>query len=183
MEQLTIQYPAGVIIVEAGEEVTAEIAAALEEGRLLRKATPRYLALATAVAFVVGLLALYVFRFEPHVWNSMRRLACSDCSWPSRLWRPRGVAVFVDDNAAIGYLVPAAAFGLMTAILFDARVAVLMAVAVGSMTAIATTDPVTLCSRRCPLWRRFRSCHPSRHAGNCAGRRSTSWPSRPLSRR
>ena len=53
----------------------------------------------------------------------------------------RGVAVFVGTNPAIGFLVPAAAFGLMTAILFDARTAVLMAVAVGSMTAIATTDP------------------------------------------
>ena len=141
VEQLTIQYPAGVIIVEADEEVTAEIEAALAKGRLLRHATPRYLALATAVVFVVGLLALYMFRFEPRVWNSMRRLALFGLLVALSALAARGVAVFVDDNAAIGYLVPAAAFGLMTAILFDARVAVLMAVAVGSMTAIATTDP------------------------------------------
>jgi hypothetical protein len=45
------------------------------------------------------------------------------------------------DNVAAGYLIPAAAFGLMAAILFDARIAVLMSMVVGSMTAIATQDP------------------------------------------
>ena len=89
----------------------------------------------------MGLLALYVYRFQPSVWTSMRRIALLGLLIALSALAARGAAVFVEFNPAIGYMVPAAAFGLMTAILFDARTAVLMAVAVASMTAIATTDP------------------------------------------
>ena len=140
-EPLKIEYEAGETIIEEGQEVTADIERALSKGGNLRRAVPRYLALAAAVALVVAMLSLYLYRFQPSVWISMRRLALFGLLTALSALAARGVAVFADTNAAIGYLVPAAAFGLMTAILFDARIAVLMAVVVGSMTAIATTDP------------------------------------------
>ena len=141
VDALMIEYPAGSTIVSKGAEVTDEIKSALSAGGFLGRAAPRYLALAMAALLVVGLLALYVYRFQPSVWASMRRIALFGLLIALSALAARGTAVFVDTNPAIGYLVPAAAFGLMTAILFDARTAVLMAVAVGSMTAIATTDP------------------------------------------
>ena len=141
VEPAMIEYPTGVVIVEQGQEVTEEIERALSEGGLLGLAAPHYLALALAALAVVGLLVIYVYRFQPEVWTSMRRIALFGVLIALSALAARGVAVFVDSNPAIGYLVPAAAFGLMTAILFDARTAVLIAVAVGSMTAIATVDP------------------------------------------
>ena len=137
---LIIEYGAGDVIVAQGEEVTSEIEAALSEAGLLGLAAPRYLALAAVVVFAVGLLALYVYRFHHSVWTSLRRIALFGLLVAMCAGAARGVAVFIDGNGAIGYLVPAAAFGLMTAILFDARMALLMAVVVGGMTAIATTD-------------------------------------------
>lgn len=139
---LTIRYEAGEVIVEEGQEVTEEIEAALSDAGLLGWAAPRYLALAAVVAIVVGLPALYLYRFQSSVWNSMRRMSLFGLLVVLAAVSARGVAVLAaGGDGAIGFLMPAAAFGLMTAILFDARTAVLMAVVVGSMTAIATTDP------------------------------------------
>lgn len=139
---LTIQYEAGDVIVEEGREVTEEIEATLSDAGLLGRAAPRYVALAAAVAIVVGLPALYLHRFQPSVWTSMRRMSLFGLLVMLAAVSARGAAVFAaGGDGAIGFLMPAAAFGLMTAILFDARTAVLMAVVVGSMTSIATTDP------------------------------------------
>jgi len=138
----TIRYEAGEMIVDEGQEVTEEIEAALSDAGLLGRAAPRYLALAAAVAIVVGLPALYLYRFQSNVWNSMRRMSLFGLPVVLAAVSARGAAVFAaGGDGAIGFLMPAAAFGLMTAILFDARTAVLMAVVVGWMTAIATTDP------------------------------------------
>ena len=141
VEPEMIVYPTGTIIVEQGQDVTEQIQEALSEGGLLGLEAPHYVALALAALSVVGLLMLYVYRFQTSVWTSMRQIALLGLLIALSALAARGVAVFVGTNPAIGFLVPAAAFGLMTAILFDARTAVLMAVAVGSMTAIATTDP------------------------------------------
>ena len=141
VEPEEIEYPTGTIIVEEGELITEQLRQALSAGGLLGLETPHYVALALAALFVVGLLMLYVYRFETSVWISTRRVALLGLLITLSALAARGVALFADANPAIGYLVPAAGFGLMTAILFDARTAVLMAVAVGSMTAIATTDP------------------------------------------
>ena len=139
---LTIQYEAGEVFVDEGQEVTEEIEAALSDARLLGRAAPRYVALAAAVAIVIGLPALYLYRFQRSVWNSMRRMSLFGLLVVLAAVSARGAAVFAaGGDGAIGFLMPAAAFGLMTAILFDARTAVLMAVVVGSMTSIATTDP------------------------------------------
>lgn len=138
---LTIGYEAGEVIVEEGQEITGEIEAVLNAAGLLGRAAPRYVALAAAVTVVVGLLALYLYRFHQSVWNSTRRMALFGLLVALAAVSARAAAVFAVDDGAIGFLIPAAAFGLMTAILFDARTAVLMVVAVASMTAIATTDP------------------------------------------
>ena len=138
---LTIEYGVGDVIVEQGQEVTDEIQRALSAAGVLGLAAPRYLALAGAVLLLVGMLGLYLYRFQPAVWSSVRRMALFGLLIALSAFAARGAAVFVDFNAGVGYLVPAAAFGLMTAILFDARMSVLMAVAMGSMTALAAADP------------------------------------------
>ena len=141
VEALKIEFATGQVIVAQGEVVTEEIDEAIRAAGLISRAAPRYLALALAVIMVVCLLGLYIYRFQRDVWSSMRRIALLGLLVALSALAARGVAVFIGDNPAIGYLVPAAAFGLMAAILFDARTVLLMAVVVGSMTAIATVDP------------------------------------------
>ena len=128
-------------IVSRGTVVTPEILLALEKSGVLTEAAPRYAALGVVVSLVVLMLSLYLGRFRPGVWGSMRRMALFGMLIVLAALSARSIAVFAMDNPAAGYLIPAAAFGLMAAILFDARIAVLMSMAVGSMTAIATLDP------------------------------------------
>ncbi len=137
----TIAYQPGEIIVEQGDEITPLIELALQEAGVLSRAAPRYLALGAVVSLVVLMLSFYLSRFRPVVWRSMRRMALFGMLTVLAALSARLVAVFATENPAAGYLIPAAAFGLMAAILFDARIAVLMSMVVGSMTAIATLDP------------------------------------------
>ena len=136
-----ITYEADDTIVDQGDEVTPLIALALEEAGVLTQAAPRYAALAAVVTLVVLMLSFDLGRFRPIVWQSMRRMALFGMLTVLAALSARLVAVFATENVAAGYLIPAAAFGLMAAILFDARIAVLMSMVVGSMTAIATLDP------------------------------------------
>lgn len=141
VEPAMLEYMPGDVIVPQGVEITALVEEALQESGLLTKAAPRYAALAAVVALVVLMLSFYLGRFRPVVWNSMRRMALFGMLIVLAALSARLIAVFATENPAAGYLIPAAAFGLMAAILFDARIAVLMSMAVGSMTAIATLDP------------------------------------------
>ena len=141
VEPVMIRFSPGDMVVSQGAVVTEDIRLALSEGGLIGLAAPRYLARALAVILVIGLLGLYIFRFQPSVWSSLRHIALFGFLVFLAALAARGVAFFIEDNPAVGYLVPAAAFGLMAAILFDARTSLLMAVVVGSMTAISTVHP------------------------------------------
>ena len=141
VEPAMIEYEAGTVIVEAGAEITDEDMRLLQAAGALGLAAPGYIALAVVVLMVVGLLWAYMMRFRPVVWGSLRRLSLVGLLMVLAALSARSVALFADANPPLGFLVPAAAFGLMSAILFDARIAVLFAVVTGSMTAIATLDP------------------------------------------
>lgn len=140
VDPVLIDYSPGEIVVAQGVEVTDDIMLALTQGRLIGFATPRYLARALAVVLVIALLGLYIYRFQTPVWTSLRHIALFGFLVCLAALAARGAAFFVEGNPVFGFMVPAAAFGLMAAILFDARTALLMAVLVGSMTAIATID-------------------------------------------
>lgn len=140
VEPVMLEFSRGDLVVGQGGVVTEDIMLALNEGGLIGYAAPRYLARALAVVLVIVILGLYVHRFQPSVWNSLRHISLFGFMVFLAALAARGVAFFVEGNPAVGYMVPAAAFGLMAAILFDSRTALIMAVVVGSMTAIATID-------------------------------------------
>ena len=97
------------------------------------------LGLLSLIAVLVGLLGLYLSRFRPEFWARPRMVALL------------GILVLVAAGAVRGteavhetttwYVLPAVAFGFMAAILFDQRIAVLMALALGVITAAGTLDP------------------------------------------
>ena len=141
VDKVYIEYTVGDRIIGEGEIVTVATLEILVSQGLLTRAAPRYAALASVVLLVVLMLSFYLGRFRPLVWQSMRRMALFGMLTVLAALSARLIAVFAADSPAAGYLIPAAAFGLMAAILFDARIAVLMSMVVGSMTAIATLDP------------------------------------------
>ncbi len=141
VEPVLVVFGAGDTIVEQGELITQVQFEALEQAGFFQPAQIELYALAAIVALIVTALSVYIARFRPLVWNNMRKLALFGLLLVMSAVAARAIAVFASDNPEIGYLMPAAAIGLMAAILFDARIAVLMSVAVGAITAVATGDP------------------------------------------
>jgi putative nucleotidyltransferase with HDIG domain len=97
------------------------------------------LGLLSLIAVLVGLLGLYLSRFRPEFWARPRMVALLGILVLLAAAAVRGTQVVQD--ATTWYVLPAVAFGFMAAILFDQRIAVLMAVALGVITAAGTLDP------------------------------------------
>ena len=141
VDPFMVTFRAGDPIVEQGAAITAVQHQALEDAGFFQPPQIELFSLAAVVSLLVVVLAIYLARFRPIVWSQMRRLALLGLLLVMAAIAVRGVGAFTTDSPEVGYLMPAAAIGLMAAILFDARIAVLMAVGVGSLTAIATGDP------------------------------------------
>jgi putative nucleotidyltransferase with HDIG domain len=94
--------------------------------------------LLAVLAVTVGALGLYLSRFRPEFWSRPRMMALLGILLVLAAGSVRATVVF---QATLSwYILPAVAFGFMTAILFDSRIAVLMALAVGVLAAAGTQD-------------------------------------------
>jgi putative nucleotidyltransferase with HDIG domain len=144
--EVTQTYDFGERIVSEGEPVDALELSALQQAGLLRR--PGGLssaALLSVVSVLVAVLSFYLARFRPNFWVQPKRVMLFGLLVVLSALTARAVAVLlVPTMLSMGYLVPAAAFGFMAAILFDARMAVLTSVAVGALTGLATYDPAML---------------------------------------
>ncbi len=140
-----VTYKQDATIVEKGQVISQVQHDAIVELNLLGRTPTQYLALLVATAVVMAVLAFYISRFRPGVWASLRRVTLLGLLVVMLALAIRASAALgsVMDVLAVagGYAVPAAAFGVMVAILFDARMAVLIAVAAAAITALATGDP------------------------------------------
>ncbi len=87
---------------------------------------------------LVGLLGLYLSRFRPEFWARPRMVALLGILIVLAAGAVRATVIFQPQSS--WYVLPAVAFGFMTAVLFDSRIAVLMALAVGVIAAVGTQD-------------------------------------------
>ncbi|HWL50751.1 MAG TPA: HDIG domain-containing protein, partial [Acidimicrobiia bacterium] len=87
---------------------------------------------------LVGLLGLYLSRFRPEFWARPRMVALLGILLVLAAGAVRATVIFQSQSS--WYVLPAVAFGFMTAVLFDSRIAVLMALAVGVIAAVGTQD-------------------------------------------
>ncbi|MGH8950728.1 MAG: hypothetical protein ACRDX9_04825, partial [Acidimicrobiia bacterium] len=95
-------------------------------------------ALLGVLAVLVGVLGLYLSRFRQEFWAKPRMLALLGILIVLAAGAVRGADIL---EASISwYVLPAVAFGFMTTVLFDSRIAVLMALAVGVLAAAGTQD-------------------------------------------
>lgn len=142
VEPVFQSYREGGVIVAAGEEVTELHKTAIEMLGLLHQTGLEVLAMLAVVTLLVGMLSFYLARFREQFWANTRRVALFGVLIALAAVVARLIVVLTpDDNLTIGFLIPAATFGFMAAILFDARIGVIMSMAVGALTAIATRDP------------------------------------------
>ena len=142
VQDVLVSYRQGDTIVGEGEEVTAVHEAAINELGLLNQTGLEVLAMLAVVAMLVGMLSFYLARFREQFWANTRRVVLFGVLIVLAAATARLIEVLIPEgNLTVGYLIPAATFGFMAAILFDARIGVIMSMAVGALTAIATRDP------------------------------------------
>ncbi|MEE9178900.1 MAG: HDIG domain-containing metalloprotein, partial [Acidimicrobiia bacterium] len=96
------------------------------------------MAMLAVIAVLVALLGLYLARFRLEFWARPRMVALFGILILLAGAAVRGTVVI--QEATSWYVLPAVAFGFVTAILFDQRIVVLMALSVGVLTAVGTLD-------------------------------------------
>jgi membrane-associated HD superfamily phosphohydrolase len=139
-----VTFRAGDTIVAAGEEITQPVQAAIDALSLNRPDPVGYGALGLLSAVLVLMLFVYLARFRPGFWASDRRVSLLGLILVLAGLATRGIELASDALPAlegvIGYALPAAGFGFMISIVFDARIAVLASLAIGTMAGVVFGD-------------------------------------------
>ncbi|MDP9494022.1 MAG: HDIG domain-containing protein [Actinomycetota bacterium] len=137
-DPVTKAYTAGEIIVRSGEPVTKLILDAIAQVGSSRPAGQNQAGLLAVIVVLIGMLGLYLARFRAEFWSRPRMVALLGILVVLAAGAVRATTLIRDETS--WYVLPAVAFGFMTAVLFDARIAVLMALSVGVLTAVGTGD-------------------------------------------
>jgi putative nucleotidyltransferase with HDIG domain len=137
VDPVLVTYQQGEEIVGESEVMTELDIAAIRATRpgVTEQAS---LGLLTLMAVLVALLGLYLSRFRPEFWARPRMVALLGILVLIAAAAVRGTDAFHETTS--WYLLPGVAFGFMAAILFDQRIAVLMALALGVIAAAGTVD-------------------------------------------
>jgi hypothetical protein len=139
VEPVERTYQARESIVRQGDSLTAVHLAAIAELGLADVTGPSYWPVLAVVAVLIIVEAFYLQRFRPEIWNQVRRVALFGVLLVLGAGSARLAAIAGEVTSP--YVIPVAAFGLMAAILFDGRIAVLMSIAMGAFAAVAVSDP------------------------------------------
>jgi hypothetical protein len=137
-DPVTEEYTTGQIIVRKGEPVTQLILDAIAKVGPSGPVGQEQGGLLAVIAVLIGMLGLYLARFRAEFWSRPRMVALLGILVVLAAGAVRATTQI--QEASSWYVLPAVAFGFMTAVLFDARIAVLMALSVGVLTAVGTGD-------------------------------------------
>ncbi len=140
----TVTFNEGDTIAEEGDILTSVEVAAINELELYAPeivvVAPGW-ALAVAGAVAILLFAFLMFRIAPQYLERTRDIVLLSIILVLAAIVSKVPDIVVSpDNHSIGYVMPAVAIGVMAAILFNPRTALLMAIPMAGFTAIATTD-------------------------------------------
>ena len=142
VETDTREIVTGELIVVVGERLTAVQVDAIEGLELnVTDVEPIPLRAMAAVAALVVLLCLgFMARVTREFWRDPKQVALFGLLVALAAVAARLPEFVAGDSVEFGFLLPASFFGYLAANLFDARIAVLMAVPVAAFTALATGD-------------------------------------------
>ncbi len=133
--EVTVSFVAGQTIVVEGAQLTQLDIDAIN-ATTTQRVERASIGLLAVVAVMVGLLGLYLSRFRSEFWARPRMVALVGILILLAAASVRATVVMQEVSS--WYVLPAAAFGFMTAILFDQRMAVLMALSVGILAGVGT---------------------------------------------
>lgn len=128
----------GETIVDVGQRLTAWHIAAIEATQVPTLEQQDAWGLAAVLAVLVALLGVYLATFRPEFWARPRMVALLGIIVVLAAGAVRGTVALQETFS--WYVLPAVAFGFVTAVLFDQRIAVLMALSVGVLAAVGTLD-------------------------------------------
>ncbi|MEX1093908.1 MAG: HDIG domain-containing metalloprotein, partial [Acidimicrobiia bacterium] len=138
VDDVVEEYTARQLIVDQGQPLTqlhidaisdtgANVGEVEQEGGLL-----------AVVAVLIGILGLYLATFRLEFWARPRMVALLGILIVLAAAAVRGTVIA--EPGMSWYIFPAVAFGFVTAVLFDSRIAVLMALTVGVLAAVGSQD-------------------------------------------
>ncbi len=142
---VTVDYTAGQQIVLDGEPMTQLHIDAIDATSAPNLQEQPETGLLAVLVVLVSLIGVYLATFRPEFWSRPRMVSLLGIMVVLAAASVR--ATVAAESALEGapgspgwYVLPAVAFGFVTAVLFDQRIAVLMALAVGVLTAAGTLD-------------------------------------------
>ena len=141
-EEVTVSYRSGQPIVSEGEPLTRLAIDIIDQTGAATGRPVQEAGVFVVLGAVVAVLALYISRYRPDLWNRVHLLTLFGLLTVLAAAAVRGVN-FVGEvfGYEVGiYVLPAVAFGYFAAVLLDNRVGILMAVALAVVTAVGTRD-------------------------------------------
>ena len=142
VEPIVITYGFGDTIALEGDLLTGiEVQAIDQLGLIAPEPTgPSTLAMAVVGAIAVLLAAFFLWRIAPTQWSRPRHFALLGVLLVLAALISRMPELVSAENPQLAYVMPVMAIGFLSAILFDPRTAVLMAIPMAGFTAISTQD-------------------------------------------
>ena len=142
-EEVTVSYRSGQPIISEGEPLTRLVIDVISETGAATGRPVQEAGVLVVLGAVVAVLSLFLYRFRLDLWEQIPLLTLFGLLTILAAGAVRG-ATFVGEvfGYEVGvYLLPAVAFGYLTAVLLDNRVGLLMAIVLAVVTAVGTRDP------------------------------------------
>jgi putative nucleotidyltransferase with HDIG domain len=133
-----VEFLQGETIVRQNEVMTELQIAAIDQTAPPALEEQPSTGLLAVVAMLVVLLGIYLATFRPEFWARPRMVALLGIMIVLAAAAVRGTVALHETFS--WYVLPAVAFGFVTAVLFDQRIGILMALCVGVLTAVGTLD-------------------------------------------
>lgn len=138
-DDFLVAFAEGESIVKENERLSPLQIDAINQLGFATARTVRTAAIAVALTVLVSTLGYYLSRFRPQFWHVPRMVALLGVLIVLASGSVRLTLEFQEGSSV--YILPAVAFGYLAAVLFDNRMATLMALTVGVLAAIGTRDP------------------------------------------
>jgi putative nucleotidyltransferase with HDIG domain len=138
VDDVTVDFTKDQRIVSKGETLTALDIAAIKATAAPSIAEEPTYGLLGVIVVLVGLVGLYLAQFRPEFWERPRMIALLGILIVLAAGAVRATVVLSDSFG--WYVLPAVAFGLLSSVLFDQRIAILMALTLGVLTAAGSLD-------------------------------------------
>ncbi len=138
VEDVTVEFNPDQLIVAEGVPLSQLHIDAIDQTTSFASQAEADGGLLAVLAVLVGLLGLYLSRFRREFWARPRMIALLGILLVLAAAAVRGTVVLQPTTG--WYVLPVVAFGFMSAVLFDSRIAVLMALSVGIIAALGTQD-------------------------------------------